>query len=176
MGEDGKPKQGPVQPMPFPQGMGATIVGFDQGFVGMKVGGKRRIFIPWQMAYGTRSAPDHGPDHPGIPAKSDLIFDVELVEVAELPPMPNHGGMMQGARPMPGGHPMLGGHPMPPVNGAKPVTPGLPASPDAAAKPAVPPAASKPAAPAAAPAPAAPAATPVPAAPAGSAAPAPQPK
>jgi peptidylprolyl isomerase len=143
LGEDGKPKQGPVQPMSFPQGMGATIIGFDQGFVGMRIGGKRRIFIPWQMGYGTRAMPDRGPDHPGLPAKSDLIFDVELVEVAELPPMPNHGGMMPGARPMPGGHSM----PLP-APGAKPVTPGMPATPDAPAKPVAPTAPVQPAAPA----------------------------
>jgi len=159
MGEDGKPKQGPVQPYQFPQGMGASIVGFDQGLTGMRVGGKRRLFIPWQLAYGTRSIPDHGPEHPGIPAKSDLVFDVELVEVAEMPPMSNHGGMMPGMRTMPGGRPM----PVP----AKPVTPGVPPSPDVTAKPAVPAVAPKPVAPA----------TPVPATPASPATPAPpQPK
>src|SRR5271157_5345709 len=47
MGDDGKPKLGDPQPMSFPQGMGRLIPGFDQGFDGMKVGGKRRLFIPW---------------------------------------------------------------------------------------------------------------------------------
>ena len=165
MGEDGKPKQGPVQPMPFPQGMGGTIIGFDQGFAGMRIGGKRRIFIPWQLGYGTRAMPDRGPDHPGIPAKSDLIFDVELVEVTEMPPMPNHGSMMPGMRTMPGGHPM------PPP--AKPVTPGVPASPDATAKPAVPAVAPKPVAPTTPPVPAA-APAPAPASPATPATPQPK--
>ncbi len=155
LGDDGKPKQGPVQPMPFPQGMGGTITGFDQAFAGMRIGGKRRIFIPWQLAYGTRAMPDRGPDHPGIPAKSDLIFDVELVEVTDLPPMPNHGGMMPGMRTVPPGHSM----PLP-ANPAKPITPGVPVSPDATAKPAgstAPVAPAKPAA-AASPVPASPAA------------------
>ena len=61
--------------------MGRVIPGFDYGLEGMKIGGKRRIFIPWQMAYGTaRSRPSRPPGltGPGIPAKSDLIFDVEL--------------------------------------------------------------------------------------------------
>jgi peptidylprolyl isomerase len=150
LGDDGK--LGDPPPMPFPQGMGGTIIGFDQGFAGMKVGGKRRIFIPWQMAYGTRAIPDHGPDHPGIPAKTDLIFDVELVEVSEMPPMqvrPPMGGM----RPMPGGPP----HPSAP---GAPAQPGSPAQPGAPPTPPVPGAAPKPAAPAPAPA-----AAPTPAAP-----------
>jgi len=85
---DGKPKLGDPQPMAFPQGMGRLIPGFDQGFAGMKIGGKRRLFIPWQLAYGIRAIPDHGPGHPGIPAKSDLVFDVELVDVTEMPATP----------------------------------------------------------------------------------------
>lgn len=92
LGNDGKPKQGDPHPMAFPQGMGRLIPGLDQGFYGMKVGGKRRLFIPWQLAYGTRGRP--GPDaaHPGIPSKADLIFDVELVEVSDLPTLPAHPG------------------------------------------------------------------------------------
>lgn len=91
MDANGKPKMGAPEPLAFPQGMGRLIPGFDQGFIGMKVGGKRRLFIPWQLAYGTRELPDR-PDHPGIPAKSDLIFDVELVGIDELPMPPNHPG------------------------------------------------------------------------------------
>ena len=49
LGDDGKPKLDDPQPVPFPQGQGAFITGFDQGVVGMKIGGKRRIFIPWQI-------------------------------------------------------------------------------------------------------------------------------
>ncbi|MGA3011951.1 MAG: FKBP-type peptidyl-prolyl cis-trans isomerase [Terracidiphilus sp.] len=147
LGDDGKPKLGEPQPMPFPQGMGGTIVGFDQGFAGMRIGGIRRIFIPWQMAYGTRAIPDHGPDHPGIPAKSDLIFNVELVEVTEMPQMPPHP-------PMGGMHQMPGMSPHPPM-------PASPAAPGAAPKPPAPAAAPAPATtPNAAPAPAAPATTP----------------
>lgn len=88
MGPDGKPELAPPQPLVFPQGFGRLIPGFDQGFAGMRVGGKRRLFIPWQLAYGTRAIPAHGPDHPGIPSKSDLIFDVELVDVTEMPARP----------------------------------------------------------------------------------------
>jgi peptidylprolyl isomerase len=84
LGDDGKPKMGDPQPMTFPQGLGRVITGFDQGLAGMKVGGKRRIFIPWQLGYGVRSIAAHGPEHPGIPAKSDLIFDVELLDVTDI--------------------------------------------------------------------------------------------
>jgi peptidylprolyl isomerase len=84
LGDDGKPKLGDPQPMTFPQGLGRVPTGFDQGLAGMKVGGKRRIFIPWQLAYGVRGMPAHGPEHPGIPAKSDLIYDVELLDVTDM--------------------------------------------------------------------------------------------
>ncbi|HKF48046.1 MAG TPA: FKBP-type peptidyl-prolyl cis-trans isomerase [Terracidiphilus sp.] len=128
MGPDGKPKMGEAEPLAFPEGMGRLIPGFDYGVMGMKVGGKRRIFIPWQMAYGTRNIPDR-PDHPGIPAKSDLIFDVELVEVTDMP--------------QPQARPMMPPHPAPGVPGTPgaapkpgaPGTPGAPATPPPAGAP-----------------------------------------
>jgi peptidylprolyl isomerase len=109
---------GDPQPASFPIGMGRMIAGFDQGFTGMHVGGKRRLFIPWQLAYGTRSMPDHGADHPGIPAKSDLVFDVELVEMEDLPMPPSHPPM--GGAQGPGGapHPAAPGQPATPPTGA----------------------------------------------------------
>jgi len=81
--KDGIVMSGPP-PITFPLGVGQVIPGFDQGFGGMKVGGKRRLFIPWQLAYGAAGRP--GPDaaHPGIPAKADLIFDIELVDVTDM--------------------------------------------------------------------------------------------
>jgi peptidylprolyl isomerase len=139
MGDDGKPKLGEPQPMAFPQGMGRLIPGFDQGFYGMKIGGKRRIFIPWQLAYGVKGRP--GPDavHPGIPPKADLIFDVELVDVADLPTPPQRPGMGQ----MPGGRPMPGRSvtvPPPSTPGTAPATPGTaPAAPGTTPAPTTPP-------------------------------------
>ncbi len=138
-GPDGKPVMGPYGkpvlsdpvPIAIPQGMGRVIPGFDYGLEGMKVGGKRRIFIPWQMGYGTRVIPDHperpgSPAGPGIPAKSDLIFDVELVDQTDMPQPP------QMSRPggMPGNHPMPGGMPPPhPGASASPSTaPSAPAT------------------------------------------------
>jgi peptidylprolyl isomerase len=135
LGEDGKPKVGPPQPMAFPQGMGRLIPGFDQGFGGMKIGGKRRLFIPWQLAYGMRAIPDHGADHPGIPAKSDLIFDVELVEVTDMPAAPTRPGMggPPGTRSgAPGG---MVPHPVAPGTPGAPPAPGTPAIPSAPATP-----------------------------------------
>jgi peptidylprolyl isomerase len=151
MGDDGKPKLDAPQPMPFPQGFGRVIPGFDQGVAGMKIGGKRRIFIPWQLAYGAMGRP--GPDaaNPGIPPKADLIFDIELVEVTELPMPPNHPPM-GGMRPMPGSRPPMPGAPgVPPAPGTapKPPAPATPA-PNAAPAPATAPSAPAPVAPAAA--------------------------
>lgn len=85
----GQPKLGDAPPFSFPQGFGRVIMGWDQGFGGMKVGGKRRLFIPWQLAYGAKGHP--GPDaaHPGIPEKADLIFDVELIDVSDFPTQPS---------------------------------------------------------------------------------------
>jgi peptidylprolyl isomerase len=104
MGDDGKPKLGDPQPITFPQGFGRLIPGFDQGFEGMKVGGKRRLFIPWQLAYGAKGRPGPDPAHPGIPPKADLIFDIQLVDQSDMPPQQARPGGM-GMRPMPGGVP-----------------------------------------------------------------------
>ena len=148
LGPDGKPKFADPEPIAMPQGMGRVIPGFDYGLEGMKIGGKRRIFIPWQMAYGTRDIPDR-PDHPGIPAKSDLIFDVELVDVTEAPAPQLRPGM-------PGMHPVPGSAP-----GAAPPHPGASTQPSGASSaPAAPAQTTKPAAPSTATAPATQPATP----------------
>jgi peptidylprolyl isomerase len=133
---DGKPKQGDPQPISFPQGFGRVIPGWDQGFEGMKIGGKRRIFVPWQLAYGARGRA--GPDaaHPVIPAKADLIFDVELVDITDLPLPPNHPAMgtMPGARPMGGAQ----AAPQVPVVHLAPSAPQAPAAPQAQSAPTAP--------------------------------------
>jgi peptidylprolyl isomerase len=170
LGDDGKPKQGDPQPISFPQGFGRVIPGWDQGFEGMKIGGKRRIFIPWQLAYGAKGRPTNDPKNPGIPPKADLIFDVELIDVTEMQMPANHPGMGG----MPGGHPMPGMAPRP----GTPAAPGTPAQPGAP-KPAAAPNAAVPATPAtpsAAPAPATAPAPAAPSAPATPPAPAPQPQ
>ncbi len=111
LGPDGQPQLGEPQPLVFPQGYGRLIPGFDEGFAGMRVGGKRRIFVPWQLGYGERDLPARE-GHPGIPPKSDLIFDVELVDMTDLPAMPAHPlqapphpGVLPGRRPEVPPHP-----------------------------------------------------------------------
>lgn len=55
-------------------GKGAVIKGFEEGVKGMKIGGKRRIFIPSELGYGAKG-------QGSIPPNSSLIFDVELLEI-----------------------------------------------------------------------------------------------
>lgn len=59
----------------FTLGAGQVIKGWDEGIVGMKVGGKRTLVIPASLAYGNQSPT------PAIPANSTLVFQVELLSV-----------------------------------------------------------------------------------------------
>jgi len=63
-------------PLEFQLGAGRVIKGWEQGVAGMKVGGKRTLIIPSALAYGKRGAGGGM-----IPPDSDLIFDVELLDV-----------------------------------------------------------------------------------------------
>lgn len=68
------------EPLKFVQGRRLVIAGWEAGFEGMKVGGKRRLFIPYQMGYGETG-------RGSIPPKAELIFDVELLGVTDVPPV-----------------------------------------------------------------------------------------
>jgi FKBP-type peptidyl-prolyl cis-trans isomerase FkpA len=59
---------------PFVLGTGGAIRGFDQGVVGMRVGGLRRLVIPPELAYGSQGQNE-------IPPNATLVFDVELTNV-----------------------------------------------------------------------------------------------
>ena len=63
------------EPFEFTLGNGSVIKGWDEGVVGMRVGGKRRLTIPWQKAYGEAGHP------PDIPPKAALKFDIELIDI-----------------------------------------------------------------------------------------------
>ena len=104
------------EPISFPYGKHHVIQGWDTAFEGMHIGGKRRLFIPYQLAYGEAGRP------PVIPAKAELIFDVEFIAQGDEMPKPKAPAMRQPMQGQPGtGIP------------AKPMTP-----PPAAPKPAAP--------------------------------------
>lgn len=67
------------QPLAFQVGVGQVIAGWDQGLVGMRVGGRRKLTIPAHLAYGEQGA--GGVIAPG----ESLIFVVDLLEVAGTP-------------------------------------------------------------------------------------------
>jgi FKBP-type peptidyl-prolyl cis-trans isomerase len=62
-------------PFQLTLGQGQVIQGWDQGLIGMKVGGRRRLTIPPDLAYGAQGQP------PTIPANSTLVFDVDLTKI-----------------------------------------------------------------------------------------------
>lgn len=118
-----------------PQGQRQVVPGMDTGLDGMKVGGKRRLFIPWLLAYGPNA-------HGNIPAKSMLIFDIELVAQSDKDPSPKPPAPPAAAR-------------TPAPVTIQPASPAAPPTPAAAPKPATPPAPAAAPTPTAAPAPAA---------------------
>jgi FKBP-type peptidyl-prolyl cis-trans isomerase len=63
------------EPFAFTLGAGQVISGWDEGVKGMKVGGRRKLVLPPQLAYGDAGAP------PDIPPGATLVFDVEVLDI-----------------------------------------------------------------------------------------------
>jgi FKBP-type peptidyl-prolyl cis-trans isomerase len=63
------------KPFEVTVGVGQVIKGWDEGIPGMKEGGKRKLIIPSELAYGSKSP------SPDIPANSDLVFEVEVLKI-----------------------------------------------------------------------------------------------
>jgi peptidylprolyl isomerase len=74
---DTMPNGSPRTPIGFPLGVRRVIAGWDLGFSGMHVGGQRRLFIPYPLAYGESGRP------PVIPERAELIFDLQVLAVAD---------------------------------------------------------------------------------------------
>ena len=90
---DTMPTGAPRSPIGFPLGVRRVIAGWDLGFDGLNVGGVRRLFIPYPLAYGESGRP------PVIPERAELIFDIELLAIADTLPrtesLPQRGPMPQ---------------------------------------------------------------------------------
>jgi peptidylprolyl isomerase len=99
----------------------SAIPGWETGFAGMRIGARRRLIIPYQLAYGAQPRPK-------IPAKSMLIFDIELVAVSDRDPAPPKPPTASPQRPAPLGSPVIKPAPAPQSTTPTPPAPTTPAT------------------------------------------------
>ena len=123
------------EPISFPYGAHRVIEGWDTGFEGMHIGGRRRLFVPYQLAYGEAG-------HQQIPPKAELVFDVELIAQSDSQPAPKPAALPQGApgRPSSGATlpPGAGEMPKPSPAGSAAPPPVNPTTPSSSTQPAQP--------------------------------------
>jgi len=70
------------KPLDFRIGTGSVIKGWDEGVMTMKIGGKRKLFVPSVLGYGPPGSP------PRIPPDANLVFEVELLAIKDPPKRP----------------------------------------------------------------------------------------
>lgn len=73
------------EPFTFQLSQGSVIAGWDEGLLGMKVGGKRKLTIPSDLAYGPGGQTDPNTGAQVIPPDATLVFEVEVTKVAPAP-------------------------------------------------------------------------------------------
>ena len=77
--------RGRNQPFTFQLSQGNVIAGWDEGLLGMKAGGKRKLTIPSDLAYGPNGQQDPNTGAQVIPPNATLVFEVEVTKVAPAP-------------------------------------------------------------------------------------------
>ncbi|MBL0173369.1 MAG: FKBP-type peptidyl-prolyl cis-trans isomerase [Gemmatimonadaceae bacterium] len=82
-------------PIVFELGTGSVMPGWEKGLPAMQVGGTRRLFVPYRLAYGASGRP------PAIPPRTDLVFDIELMAVAAPLPTSSNAPRAETARTCP---------------------------------------------------------------------------
>ncbi len=121
------------KPLGFTLSGHQMIPGMDMGLEGMHIGGKRRLYIPYTLAYGEQGRP------PKIPPRSMLVFDVELIGQSDTPPAPPTPPAGPSGAAAPGGTPEpkspAGSAGSPPVNSTTPSTSTQPAQPSSTGEP-----------------------------------------